>query len=91
MQEFDCAQVSMNITDIEKSPIIEVFNLVRKLAQQLGVDTNGSELIGLIPLKAFKHTSINLDDAINYLGLNAVKPFSKEANIIEYNLGLSNY
>lgn len=95
MQAFDCAQVSMNITDIEKSPIIEVFDMVKKMAQQLGENTNGSELIGLIPLKAF-HTKndffdeYDLDKKIEYLGLNAVKPFSKEENIIEYKLGLNN-
>lgn len=94
MQAFDCAQVSMNITNIEKSPIIEVFDMVKKMAQQLGENTNGSELIGLIPLKAF-HTNneffdeYNLDKKIEYLGLNAVKPFSKEENIIEYKLGLN--
>ncbi len=93
MQEFDCAQVSMNITDIEKSPIIEVFSLVKKMAKQLSESTNGSELIGLIPLKAF-HTKndffdkYDLDKKIEYLGLNAVKPFSKEENIIEYKLGI---
>jgi glutamate formiminotransferase/formiminotetrahydrofolate cyclodeaminase len=95
MQAFDCAQVSMNITDIEKSPIIEVFDMVKKMAQQLGENINGSELIGLIPLKAF-HTKndffdeYDLDKKIEYLGLNAVKPFSKEENIIEYKLGLNN-
>jgi glutamate formiminotransferase len=70
-----------------------VFSLVKKMAQQLGEDTNGSELIGLIPLKAF-HTKndffdeYDLDKKIEYLGLNAVKSFSKEANIIEYKLGI---
>ncbi|HUM53164.1 MAG TPA: glutamate formimidoyltransferase [Chitinophagales bacterium] len=93
MQAFDCAQVSMNITNIEKSPIIEVFSLVKKMAQQLGENTNGSELIGLIPLKAFNTNNdffdeYDLDKKIEYLGLNAVKPFSKEENIIEYKLGI---
>jgi glutamate formiminotransferase/formiminotetrahydrofolate cyclodeaminase len=94
MHEFDCAQVSMNITNIEKSPIIDVFSLVKKMAQQFGENTNGSELIGLIPLKAFHtknalFTTGDLDKKIEYLGLNAVKPFSQEENIIEYNLGLN--
>jgi hypothetical protein len=50
------------------------------------VETNGSELIGLIPQKALQHEIMSIDEAIEYLGLTAVKPFSKEANIIEYNL-----
>ena len=94
IHEFDCAQVSMNITNIEKSPIIEVFSLVKKMAEQLAINTNGSELIGLIPEKAFSlnhdlsdfYDIHDLDKKIEYLGLNAVKPFKKEENIIEYNL-----
>ena len=92
MEAFDCAQVSTNITDIEASPIIEVFTVIKEMAKDLGVETNGSELIGLIPLKAFSlnlnshdlYDEDDLEKKIDYLGLNAVKPFSKEENIIEY-------
>lgn len=86
MEAFDCAQVSTNITDIEASPIVEVFTEIKKMAKENGVETNGSELIGLIPQKALQHELMTIDEAIEYLGLNAVKPFSKEKNIIEYNL-----
>jgi glutamate formiminotransferase len=86
MEAFDCAQVSTNITDIDASPVIEVFTEIKKMAKANGVETNGSELIGLIPQKALQHEIMNTDEAIEYLGLTAVKPFSKEANIIEYNL-----
>ena len=92
MEEFDCAQVSTNITDIEQSPIIEVFTAIKKMAQDLSVETYGSELIGLIPKNAFRlnldshhlYDEQDLQKKIDYLGLNAVKPFSKEENIIEY-------
>jgi glutamate formiminotransferase len=86
MDAFDCAQVSTNITDIDASPVIEVFTEIKKMAKANGVETNGSELIGLIPQKALQHEIMSIDEAIEYLGLTAVKPFSKEANIIEYNL-----
>jgi glutamate formiminotransferase len=86
MEAFDCAQVSTNITDIDASPVIEVFTEIKKIAKANGVETNGSELIGLIPQKALQHKIMSTDEAIEYLGLTAVKPFSKEANIIEYNL-----
>jgi glutamate formiminotransferase len=86
MDAFDCAQVSTNITDIDASPVIEVFTEIKKMAKVNGVETNGSELIGLIPQKALQHEIMSTDEAIEYLGLTAVKPFSKEANIIEYNL-----
>lgn len=90
MNEFDCAQVSTNITDIEASPVIEVFSEIKNLAAAYGTDTNGSELIGLIPEKALIHKMMSIDDAIEFLGLNAVKSFSKDKNIIEYNLGIKN-
>ena len=86
MEAFDCAQISTNITDIDASPVIEVFTEIKKMAKENGVETNGSELIGLIPQKALQHEIMHLDEAIDYLGLNAVKPFSKEKNILEYNL-----
>ena len=86
IEVFDCAQISTNITDIDASPIIEVFTEIKKIAKANGVETNGSELIGLIPQKALQHEIMSTDEAIEYLGLTAVKPFSKEANIIEYNL-----
>ena len=75
-----------NITGIDASPVIEVFTEIKKIAKANGVETNGSELIGLIPQKALQHEIMSTDEAIEYLGLTAVKPFSKEANIIEYNL-----
>lgn len=89
MDEFDCAQVSTNITDIEASPVAEVFTAIRNMAEELGVKTNGSELIGLIPAKALQHPGMTTDQVIDYLGLNAVKPFRKEENIIESNLFLT--
>lgn len=88
MNEFECAQVSTNITDIEASPVIEVFSAIKKIAQDEGIETNGSELIGLIPKAALKNSTMNIDEVIDFLGLNAVKPFSKEKNIIEYKLGI---
>jgi glutamate formiminotransferase/formiminotetrahydrofolate cyclodeaminase len=88
MEEFNCAQVSTNITDIEASPLIDVFTEIQKIAKDFGVATHGSELIGLIPKNALQHTVMNIDEAIAYLGLNAIKPFNKNKNIIEYNLGI---
>ncbi len=46
------AQVSMNLTDYEQTPIYKVFEAVNQEAQRLGVTISGSELIGLIPQKA---------------------------------------
>ncbi|MBM3804190.1 MAG: glutamate formimidoyltransferase [Acidimicrobiia bacterium] len=46
------AQVSMNLTDFEKTPVHQVFERVRLEAQKLGVAIASSQLIGLIPRRA---------------------------------------
>ncbi|MDR1169235.1 MAG: glutamate formimidoyltransferase [Prevotellaceae bacterium] len=49
--DFDIAQVSVNITEIEATPLHRVFEEVVKRAGQLGVDVTGTEIIGLVPEK----------------------------------------
>ena len=80
------AQISTNISDIYKNPIIEVFTAIQHIAKKYNTNTNGSELVGLIPLNALTHPTITVEEAITYLRLNSVKEFSKEKNIIEYKL-----
>lgn len=46
------AQVSMNLTDFEKTPIHVAFNLVKAEADRYGVPIVGSEIIGLVPMDA---------------------------------------
>lgn len=48
------AQVSMNLTDFEQTPVHEVFLEVVRLASQYGVEVEESELIGLMPRKAIE-------------------------------------
>jgi len=43
------AQVSMNLTDFEKTGLAEVFLAIEQEARRLGVEVSGSELVGLIP------------------------------------------
>jgi glutamate formiminotransferase len=50
------AQVSMNLTDFEVTPLATVFTTVRDLAAAQGVEIAGSELIGLIPRRALDGT-----------------------------------
>lgn len=86
MDEFQCTQVSTNITDIIASPLIEVFDCIRKISGNYGVEVNGSELIGLVPELALRHPRMSVGEAANYLGLDAVKPFNIRERVIEYNL-----
>lgn len=51
------AQVSMNLTDFEATPIHRVFETVRSEAARYGVAIVGSEIVGLIPKKALEMTA----------------------------------
>jgi glutamate formiminotransferase len=51
------AQVSMNLTDFEQTPVHRVFEFVKREAQRYGVVPVSSEIIGLIPKLALEHTA----------------------------------
>lgn len=100
VDEFKCAQISINFNNYKKSTIHEVFDKVCELANDRGVRVTGSELVGLIPLDAMlmagtfflskQRSSIGIpeNDIINIvsqsLGLNDVAPFDPRKKIIEY-------
>ena len=48
------AQVSINLTDFEQTPMHVVFEAVRREAERHGVPVVGSEIVGLIPRKALE-------------------------------------
>jgi len=99
MEEYGCAQVSTNITDIAISPIYTVFETIAEQAKAHGTVVTGSELIGLIPLEALQAAGQHfagkrgngvlsehelLNLAIKELCLNAVKPFDINKRILDY-------
>lgn len=49
IEEYGCAQVSMNINDITLCPIHKAYEMVCMVAHELGCEVTGTELIGLIP------------------------------------------
>lgn len=49
IEEYACAQVSMNINDVQLCPIHTAYETVCAVANELGVEVTGTELIGLIP------------------------------------------
>ncbi len=51
------AQVSMNLTDFEQTPIARVFEYVKREAARYGVMPASSEIVGLIPKKALEHAA----------------------------------
>ena len=62
------AQVSMNLTDLHRTPIHVALEAVRSAAADLGASVESTELVGLAPLPAI------LDAARHYLGLLDLKP-----------------
>jgi len=51
------AQVSMNLTDFEQTPVHRAFELVRREAERYGVAPLSSEIVGLIPKKALEQAA----------------------------------
>lgn len=51
------AQVSMNLTDFEQTPVHRAFELVKREAERYGVVPVSSEIVGLIPKKALEQTA----------------------------------
>jgi len=100
IEEYGCAQVTMNLTDYTVTPIHTVFDQVETLAQGLGARVTGSEVVGLIPLNALleagRHylnkqgmtTGVSeaglVEMAVRSLGFAEVAPFDPQQKIIEY-------
>ncbi len=70
------AQVSMNLTDFEKTPIYRVQELVRREAARYGLAITKAELVGLTPQKAF------MDAAKWYLQMDGMD----DSQVLEYRL-----
>jgi glutamate formiminotransferase/formiminotetrahydrofolate cyclodeaminase len=100
IEEYGIAQISMNLTNIEVTPIHVAFDEVCKKATERGMRVTGSELVGLIPLKAMldagkyflrkQQRSVGVSEseliriAIKSMGLDELSPFNPRERIIEY-------
>jgi glutamate formiminotransferase len=67
IKERNIVQVSMNLTNYEKTPVFRVFEMIRTEAERFGVPVIGSEVIGLIPMNAL------IEVADHYLKLEDFK------------------
>jgi len=90
IEEYGFAQVSMNITDIDQTPLYKAFETVSEAAEARGVEVTGTEIIGLVPQKVLLDTGRHFDTnaeplqkAITTLNLNQIRPFIPEEKIIE--------
>jgi glutamate formiminotransferase / formiminotetrahydrofolate cyclodeaminase len=102
IEEYGIAQISMNLTDIEQTPLHIAFEACRKSANERGMRVTGSELVGLTPLKVLldagkyflrqQQRSVGISEAeiikiaVKSLGLDELSPFEPAKKIIEYRL-----
>jgi glutamate formiminotransferase/formiminotetrahydrofolate cyclodeaminase len=102
IEEYGIAQISMNLTNINITPLHIAFDETCKKAADRGLRVTGSELVGLIPLKSMldagkyfllkqqRSTGVSekelIDIAIKSMGLSELSPFKPKERIIEYML-----
>ena len=100
IEEYGVAQISMNLTNINITPLHIAFDEVCKKAAERGIRVTGSELVGLVPLKSLldagkyfllkqqRSTGVSEKElikiAIKTMGLDELAPFKPEVRIIEY-------
>ncbi len=100
IDEYGIAQVSMNITNIDVTPLHVAFDEVCRCAQNRGIRVTGTEIVGLIPKrtlidagkyfleKQHRSTGIPEEDIINIaihsMGLDDLKPFNPREKVIEF-------
>lgn len=100
IDEYDIAQVSMNITDIKATPLHVAFDEVCRAASARGVRVTGTEIVGLVPKSSLidaakyflrkQQRSVGVSEpelmkiAIKSMGLDDLVPFKPEEKVIEY-------
>lgn len=100
IEEYGQCQISMNLTNINLTPLHIAFDEVCKSAQKRGMRVTGSELVGLVPLKSMlaagryflkqQKRSVGVSEselvriAVKTMGLNELAPFDPKKKIIEY-------
>lgn len=77
LKEKNCAQVSINMTNYCLTPLYRVVEFVRFEAARYGVSIVGTEIVGLVPMRAL------IDSAEYYLG---IENFDPENQVLEYRL-----
>jgi len=102
IEEYGIAQISMNLTNINVTPLHIAFEACSKSATKRGIRVTGSELVGLVPLKVMldagryflerQQRSVGISEeeiikiAVKTLGLDELGVFDPKKKIIEYQL-----
>ena len=100
IEEYGIAQVSMNVTDINATPVHVAFDEVCDKSHARGIRVTGSEIVGLIPKRVLidagkyylakqnRSAGIPEEDiikiAVKSMGLDDLKPFNAREKVVEY-------
>jgi len=100
IDEYGIAQVSMNITDINTTPLHVAFDEVCRAAQARGLRVTGTEIVGLVPKRTLieagryflekqqRSTGIAEEEimkiAVKSMGLDDLKPFNPKEKVVEF-------
>jgi glutamate formiminotransferase/formiminotetrahydrofolate cyclodeaminase len=102
VKEYGIAQVSMNLTNIEETPLHAAFDACSESAAKRGLRATGSEIVGMVPKKCLVDAGRYflrkqrwsegaseeelIDTAIHSMGLSELKPFDPKEKVIEFKI-----
>ena len=102
VEEYGIAQVSMNLTNIEETPLHAAFDACAEAAGKRGLRVTGSEIVGMVPKKCLvdagryflRKQKLSegaaeeelIDIAIRSMGLSELKPFDPKEKVIEFKI-----
>jgi glutamate formiminotransferase / formiminotetrahydrofolate cyclodeaminase len=102
VEEYGIAQVSMNLTNIEETPLHAAFDACNESASKRGLRVTGSEIVGMLPKKCLVDAGKYflrkqrwsegapeeelIDIAIRSMGLSELKPFDPKEKLIEFKM-----
>src|SRR5213594_1825540 len=99
VEEYGIAQVSMNLTNIEETPLHAAFDACAEAASKRGLRVTGSEIVGMVPKKCLVDAGRYflrkqkwsegaseeelIEIAVRSMGLSELKPFDPKEKVIE--------
>ncbi len=102
VEEYGIAQISMNLTNIEETPLHVAFDACVESASKRGLRVTGSEIVGMVPKKCLIQAGryflrkqkwsegaseeALIDIAVRSMGLGELKPFDPNEKVIEFKI-----
>ena len=102
VEEYGIAQVSMNLTNIDETPLHAAFDACAEAASKRGLRATGSEIVGMVPKKCLVDAGRYflrkqnwsegaaeeelIDIAVRSMGLSELKPFDPKEKVIEFKI-----